>query len=200
MAQMTQEQFDKLFNIVLETKNPALSALLAAALGQAPAAETPAVSEASPPVNQTPWATQPVVLIEPLVTPGTAGTVTLPRTGHTLALPQPTREGFLGYCQRVSRQVGGLGTDVGALVLGTDWVFARFGGFKPDGSNWPQAADYFFNRRAYMTPEELAKDDQAIAGMAEHNATVRRRAPASGGQGSALNTPPGDVPVDIANG
>jgi hypothetical protein len=110
-------------------------------------------------------------LIEPVVPAGTANTVTLPVTGHVLSIAQPPGEMFPGYCRRVSLQAAAgdavkakeNGNLIGMLFLGTQSVFAPFGGFMADGSNWPQAADRFFNGRAYMTPAELAQADADAA-------------------------------------
>jgi hypothetical protein len=92
---------------------------------------------------------------------GTPGTVTLAATGHTLSLPEVAKgEMFAGYCGRVYLQCGAQSADaVGSLFLGTGVYFERFGGFKPDGSNWPQAADFFFDAisggtAAYATEAE----------------------------------------------
>jgi hypothetical protein len=91
---------------------------------------------------------------------GTPGTVTLAATGHTLSLPEVAKgEMFAGYCGRVYLQCGAQSADaVGSLFLGTSVYFDRFGGFKADGSNWPQAADFFYNAisggTAYATEAE----------------------------------------------
>jgi hypothetical protein len=82
---------------------------------------------------------------------------------------------FIGYCQRVADQAGGDPNTVGALGLGSTYLFDRFGGYRADGSNWPYAADRFYNLRAYMTPEERQRDDQAQQAWREHDVRVRQR-------------------------
>lgn len=103
---------------------------------------------------------------------GTPDTVTLTQTGHTLSLPMPQKgEMFAGYCGRIAQQAHGDASAVGALFLGVEPYFARFGGFKADGSNWPQAADAFYNPTAYMTDAERAavgKSQQDFAQVMHH--------------------------------
>jgi hypothetical protein len=103
---------------------------------------------------------------------GTPGTVTLSATGHTLSLADPSKEMFAGYCERVAEQADGNPNIIGDLVvLGTSPWFERFGGFKADGSNWPQAADYFFDtmsrRVNYMTAAERVADQHAREGFTD---------------------------------
>lgn len=95
--------------------------------------------------------------IEPVVQTGTPGTETMSVTGHVLSLPKPG-ESFAAYCGRVNDQAGGnpdnVGSAVNALVLGWgDLALSHNGG------KWTLAADWFFNQRAYMTPEERAAED-----------------------------------------
>jgi hypothetical protein len=102
--------------------------------------------------------------IDPVVPPGTPGTVTLPATGHVLSVARPDlHEMFVGYCERVSAQAGGNAATVGALMLGTAYLFEKLGGYRADGANWPEAADRFYNLRSYFTPEEQAAEDAAKA-------------------------------------
>ena len=106
----------------------------------------------------------PATTPAPVVIAATPDTVTLPVTHHTLSLPHPEKgEMFVGYCQRVASQAGGNPALVGMLFSGTQTIFAPLGGYKDDGSNWPEAADRFYNARAYMTPEQLAADDASRA-------------------------------------
>ena len=99
------------------------------------------------------------------------GFVYLPVTGHTLPLPQANLtnykdgEMFPGYVGRVADACGQHNPMVVSSALGSLYgtdgavTFARSGGWTyPDVSNWPKTADEFWNRRAYMTPEELAAD------------------------------------------
>jgi hypothetical protein len=103
--------------------------------------------------------------IDPIVPPGTPGTVTLPQTGHVLSVPRPDLgEMFVGYCTRVSAQCGGNKDTVGALFSFGDAVFSKSGGYKADGTNWPVTADRFFSPILYLTDAEKA---QTAAGMAE---------------------------------
>jgi hypothetical protein len=135
--------------------------------------------------------------VDPVVGAGTPTTVTLPKTGHTLSVARTDLgEGFVGYCTRIADQAGGNPNTVGALFLGTSHLFERFGGYKADGSNWPQAADYFYNIRAYMTPEELARDDAAKRGWDEYDERVKARVQAaSGGFRSQPELPEGETPL-----
>lgn len=140
--------------------------------------------------------------VDPVVPEGTPYTVTLPATGHTLSVARPDLgEMFVGYCQRVSDQAGGDPKTVGALFLGTARYFAPFGGFKSDGSNWPQAADKFYNMRAYMTDAERAKDDAAKASWEAvydrmGRGEGRQKQPETPSTPSMPSTPPGNVPAD----
>ena len=112
--------------------------------------------------------------VDALVPPGTPNTITLPNTGHTLSLPQPNAanpqqgEMFVGYCMRVSGQCHGMIGEVGKLFMGDDYLFAPLGGFKTDGTDWPVAADAFFNPSAYSTPEQIAA---AVAAQKQWDAT-----------------------------
>lgn len=119
--------------------------------------------------------------IDPVVGPDCPNTVVMERTGHVLSVARPDLgEMFVGYCRRVSDQAT-MGTDsnavntLGSLFMGSSWLFDRFGGYQPDGSNWPQAADRYFNMRAYMTPEELARDDASRAQWGQHYENMRSR-------------------------
>lgn len=121
--------------------------------------------------------------VDPVVGPDCPNTVTLPKTGHTLSLPRTDLgEMFMGYATRVADQAtGGNGNQylsgIGAMFLGTGTYFERAGGgpFNPDGSNWPGAADCYFNMRAYMSPEEKAKDDSSKQGWAEYDEKIKAR-------------------------
>lgn len=91
--------------------------------------------------------------IDPIVAEGTARTVTPGETHHTLSIARPDKhERFMGYCTRVADQAHGDPQKVGALAMGADWLFSLWGGFKEDGSNWPFAADRFYNGGAYGDP------------------------------------------------
>lgn len=143
-------------------------------------------------------------IVDPVVPEGTPTTVKMPVTGHVLSVARPDLgEMFMGYCQRVSDQAEGNINTVGALMIGTAKLFKATGGFNPDGSNWPEAADRFYNMRAYMTDAERAADDEAKEGWKRVHDRMRNR---EGGQGSGgqqtPNTPPattppsGNVPAD----
>lgn len=125
--------------------------------------------------------------------------VLLPATSHVLSVPRvDLREMFQGYCTRVSDQATGANPraldTIGSLYLGTGPYFAKFGGFKADGSNWPQAADAFFNPRAYMTPEELAADDAAKAGWRQWEQVVQQP-PKPAPTPPPVVLPPGEAPL-----
>ena len=101
-------------------------------------------------------------IIDPVLPEGVPGTVKMPLTGHVLSVPRPDLgETFIPYAQRVSDQAHGNIATVGALHISSQRLFARFGGFKEDGSNWAAAADCFYNLRSYMTPAERAEADRA---------------------------------------
>lgn len=146
--------------------------------------------------------------VDPLVGPDCPFTVTLPKTGHTLSEPQiGLGEMFMGYCMRVADQATGGDGDkylpgIGSLFLGTGHLFAKTpqGVFNPDGSNWPMAADCYYNMRAYMTPEEKVQDAASQAGWAKWDEEVKARVekeknptPAPAPVGGDL--PPGETPL-----
>lgn len=104
------------------------------------------------------------VRVDPVVAPGTPTTVTISETGHTVSVARPDKgEMFMGYCMRVSDQCHGNMSIVGGIIAAGETLFARWGGFKADGTNWPFAADFYFNRRAFLSPEEQAAEDAAAA-------------------------------------
>lgn len=95
--------------------------------------------------------------VDPIVGPGTPTTVTLP-SGHVLSKARADLgEMFMGYCIRISDQAQGSINVVGSLAMVGDSAFDKVGGYKTDGSNWPEAADRFYTPKAYMTPEEREK-------------------------------------------
>jgi hypothetical protein len=90
--------------------------------------------------------------------------VYLPVTGNVFPRPRPDLgEMFMGYVQRVGAATGRSTSAVGSLFLGAGHLFVP-GPFNPDGSNWPEAADRFFNARAYMTEAQRAAADRAREG------------------------------------
>jgi hypothetical protein len=80
-------------------------------------------------------------------------------------------ETFMGYVIRVVQQAGkdpALAlSGLGALFLGGDSYFGKFGGFKADGSNWPLAADVFFNGYP-KTQAEIDAEASANQQWADH--------------------------------
>jgi len=103
--------------------------------------------------------------VDPVVATGTPTTVTIPETGHVISVARPdTGEKFMGYCIRICDQAHGNMGVVGSIGIKGDSIFAKFGGFKADGSNWPVSADHFYNARAWMTPAEQAAADASIGG------------------------------------
>jgi hypothetical protein len=131
--------------------------------------------------------------------PGTPGTVTLTKTGHTLSTPLPG-ENFGGYCDRIWRQAEGVpGVAFAYIMNGSESYFERFGGYKADGSNWPAAADFLFDRHMgrhnYDTDEERAVQagaqvqwDQTSAAVG-HGNDVQQPAPAVVGTPEVQITP-----------
>jgi len=106
--------------------------------------------------------------VDPVVGSDCPNTITIGETGHVLSVARPDLgESFVGYAMRVSEQAHGDINTVGALFVGADYLFDKWGGFKKNGSNWPFAADRFYNLRAFMSPEEQAKDDAAKAGWSQ---------------------------------
>ena len=125
--------------------------------------------------------------LDPVVASDCPYTMTMTETGHTLSLARPELgEMFIGYVVRVSDQATGgdkvrgdqIRGSIGSLFLGTAWLFAP-DTYKPDGSNWPRAADRFCNMRAYMTPEERAKDDANKAEWVAWGEVVKNQPPVS---------------------
>lgn len=88
----------------------------------------------------------------------------LVRSGRWLSVPRPdTGEMFMGYCLRVSRQLGneqGVLNALATIQISMGPIFAKLGGQKEDGSNWAEAADMFFNK--VYTPGELAAAKQEL--------------------------------------
>jgi hypothetical protein len=117
-------------------------------------------------------------LVDPIVPTGTEGTVTLPKTGHVLSLPQPLLEGLASYIWRVRVQCGAADSaDIrGALMFNVSALSDRFGGYKADGSNWPETADFTFNPNAYYSAEEKAKIDAAKAAWDAAREKIRKGA------------------------
>lgn len=130
--------------------------------------------------------------IDPFLPAGTAGTTYLEVTKHVLSNPQSV-EGIAGYAYRVSDQAhAGEGIE-GGQVAARNKIGLGYGIVPPnkvgdtvtpgllaaDGSNWPIAVDFFFNRNAYLAawaPDQLAKeiadqkaqaDAQAVAARAQ---------------------------------
>jgi hypothetical protein len=119
--------------------------------------------------------------VAPVVGKDCPDTVVLPETGHVLSIPRPDLgEMFMGYCQRTAAQTTNddplrvLNT-LGALFMGSDYLFAPEH-YKEDGSNWARAADKFANIKAYMTPEEKARDETSKAEWAKWDEVVKARA------------------------
>lgn len=118
--------------------------------------------------------------VDPVVGADCPNTVVLPETGHVLSVPRPDLgEMFVGYCMRTADQTtGGDGKrvldTVGALFLGSAHLFAP-GVYDPKGTNWPRAADKFANIKAYMTPEERARDEQSKQQWADWEVRVQER-------------------------
>jgi hypothetical protein len=138
--------------------------------------------------------------VDPILPRGFPGTVTMEKTGHVLSLPHPELgETFVPYCQRVSEQAHGQQVTVGALFAGTAGLFARFGGFKADGSNWPEAADCFYNLRSYMTEaERKAADEAAASWHVVYERMGRARGPKKHGRDPKPDAPTpdsGEVPL-----
>jgi hypothetical protein len=108
--------------------------------------------------------------VDPVVPTGTYGTVTLPKTGHVLSVPRlDLQETFVGYCIRVLDQAtDGKGDE---YKNGLGGLFLGYPGVNPDGSNWPERADAYFNIKAYMTPEQKEQEARSAQQWAEWDKT-----------------------------
>jgi hypothetical protein len=129
--------------------------------------------------------------VDDVVPPGTPGTVTIPKTQHTLSLPQPNPadpgrgEMLVGYIARVSKQCGAatFPTGLGALFLGTAHLFQPGRPHDTAGTYWPEAADRYYNQAAYQTAEQNAADARALEEFANQR-------PGTVDVGSTRRTPP----------
>jgi hypothetical protein len=107
--------------------------------------------------------TEPVKIVGP-------DEIYLPVTGNVFPKPIPNTatewplngELFPGYVMRVGAKIGRSTSATGSLFQGSDHLFVKFGGYKADGSNWPEAADFYFNARAYQTEKERAEADAGV--------------------------------------
>lgn len=148
--------------------------------------------------------------VDDIVPPGTPGTVTLPKTGHTLSLPQPNPadpthgEMLIGYIARVHKQCGSptFPQGLGALFLGTEGLFAPGKPWDAAGTYWPEAADRFYNREAYMTDAEKAAQAAANQQWDAHWAEKERQRREQEAKKPVhlqdrLNTPPASDEVKI---
>jgi len=148
---------------------PAAAAAERASVGPARGIGAPAPQPGPPPVdaNGAPVAPSapPYVpggfQVDPVVLPGAPNTVSLPRTGHVLSAPRP-EEGLLAYALRVHAQAGGDFKTVAGLGATT----SSLSSYGPTPDSWPAMVDEYYNTRAYMTPEELAKQEIAAQGWA----------------------------------
>ena len=132
------------------------------------------------PAQQTVLQPQPAPSIDPFVNAGTPNTTYLDVTKHVLSNPQLPVEGLPSYAWRVSDQAHA-GGDKGAqaqidarngigLGYGIQLPFLNAQGvvvgmpIAADGSNWPVAVDFYFNRQAYLlawAPNQAAQEAQA---------------------------------------
>ena len=125
--------------------------------------------------------------VDDIVPTGTPGTETL-ATGHVLSSPMPNAasptdgEMAMGYLFRVSRQCGQdptlASSQLGRFVLESAALFEKVGGYHPDGLNWPEAADRFWNPVEYFTAAEKADvAKNAVAWAAYTDKMQRQRTP-----------------------
>ena len=103
-------------------------------------------------------------------------------SGKYLSLARPDLgEQFTGYCSRVSLQAGGanLNNMLGAIMMMGMPMHEAHGGFKADGSNWPDVADNWANAAAYQSDPQRA---QAAASAAQFDAAMQAVADANKAQ------------------
>ena len=124
--------------------------------------------------------------VDDVVPSGTPGTVTLPKTGHVLSLPQPSPdptnpgkgEMLMGYIARVHKQCGEptFPQGLGSLFLGTEGLFAPGRPWDAAGTYWPEAADKYYNRLAYESDYERELRLRATTQWNEYDAEKKRQA------------------------
>lgn len=161
---------------VAAVPTPAAPAVLAPVASVPTAVAVPqplAVTVAAAPVAAVPPITSDGLRarVDAIVPAGTAGTVTLPKTGHVLSLPQPAAgELLMGYALRVCAQAMGDYKTVAGLLIAQSALHS----FGPTPDAWPAMVDEYFNTRAYMTADELSRQDNAAAGWNDVYAALQQ--------------------------
>ncbi len=168
----------------LATMSPAASPAAVGAAPAAPAVVVPAPAPAPAVIAPAPLPYHGVggFMVMDRVAPNTPGTVTLPQTRNTLALPMTNTakltegESLMSYIGRVCSQCGVPPdqedmaiANTAQLINGFESLLARAGIDRMNpwslGSQakWPLAADIYYNRAAYMTDAERAQEAAAQA-------------------------------------
>lgn len=108
------------------------------------------------------------VQVDDIVPRGTPGTVYMPVSGRVLSVADP-REGIVGYNERISDQLAASGHGGGLAVFNASATLNQTSsaiGVTADQSGWPEALDRYWNKHAYLTPEQLAAERAGQAGWA----------------------------------
>lgn len=135
--------------------------------------------------------------IDPVVGEDCPHTVKV-KSGHVFSKPRPDLgEKFMAYVARVSAQAGGSTSGIGSLFLGASSYFNKFGGYKVDGTNWPEAADSYFYPRVYMTPEEIAREEKAKQDWADAAERLKTENEKLRPRERNINNLPPEVTVDV---
>ncbi len=132
--------------------------------------------------------------VDPIVDGDCPTVVYIPGTHHYLSVARPDLgERFTGYCIRTSKQANGNVGRVGSLAILGDALHAPYGGYKVDGSNWPQVADAFFNPNTGEVDPRWAADEALRASRA----AAEQAKPAPGPMRPPQINPsiPADVPI-----
>jgi hypothetical protein len=128
--------------------------------------------------------------VDDVVPSGTPGTVTLPKTGHVLSLPQPNPadpphgEMFIGYVARVHKQCGDptFPQGLGSLFLGVGHLFDPARPWDAAGTYWPEAADKYYNQLVYETPYERELRLRSVQQWSDYDEAMKKRGEAQAGQ------------------
>jgi hypothetical protein len=121
--------------------------------------------------------------------------------GRVLSKARPDLgEMFMGYCQRVSWQLGReqeVNNTLGSLILAASPTFLKIGGFKEDGSNWPEAADRIYHVTDYLTQEEKDAKARSDREWDEHWKNKEYNKPTPAPAPAPTPAPPVEVEVPV---
>lgn len=99
--------------------------------------------------------------LTPKVEPDDPTHVKLEKTGHVLPAPN-FATGWPQYVYDVGKALGWNTSLVGQVYLGANDKFFP-SGFSQDAKVWAEGADRLYWPRLYMTPEQVAADDELVA-------------------------------------